>query len=151
MAKHRDEMTDRHFGDRARRGSALSDLLGIRITRAEPDEVRGEMAVTPDLANRNGVLHGGALMSFADTLGGSAAFANLGPGDTTTTVESKTNFLRPVPIGEVATGICIPLKVGRSLMVFQTTILRSDGKPAAIVTQTQMTLPLPSAGGDGCA
>lgn len=114
--------------------------LGMRVVSASPEEVVAEMPVTPDLANRNGVLHGGAIMGFADNLGGTATFLNIAPDQRTTTVESKTNFLRPIRIGDVATGRCTPLHRGRTLMVWQTVVSRGDGQVAAIVTQTQMVL-----------
>ena len=119
---------------------AFARLLGLRLVSASPDEVVGELPVRADLANRNGVMHGGAIMSLADSLGGTATFLNLPPGMTTTTLESKTNFLRPIRIGDVATARCIALHKGRTTMIWQTTISRGDGKSAAIVTQTQMVL-----------
>lgn len=115
-------------------------LLGLRIVAADPDRVEAEMPVTEALANRNGVLHGGAVMGLADNLGGTATFLNLGPGEGTVTVESKTNFFRPVQLGEVARAVTLALHKGRKTMVWQTTISREDGKVAAIVTQTQMVL-----------
>lgn len=114
--------------------------IGARITSATLDRVEGEMVVTPELGNRNGVLHGGAIMAFADNLAGTASFLNLKPGQSTTMVESKTNFFRAVPIGEVLHGICEPLHRGRRTMVWQSTLTRADGKVAALVIQTQMTL-----------
>ena len=118
----------------------LARRLGIRLISAEPDEVRAEMPATAELSNVNGVLHGGAIMAFADTLGGIGTMVNLGKGEATTTIESKTNFLRPVRIGDVATGRSIPLHKGRKTQIWQTTITRGDGKTAAIVTQTQMVM-----------
>ncbi|MGN6470641.1 MAG: PaaI family thioesterase, partial [Rhizobiaceae bacterium] len=91
--------------------------------------------------NRAGVMHGGAIMAMADNLGGLATTLNLAKDFTTTTLESKTNFLRPVPIGEKAYAVCVPLHRGRTTMVWQTTVSRADGKVAAIVTQTQIVLP----------
>ncbi|RKF17106.1 PaaI family thioesterase [Roseovarius spongiae] len=114
--------------------------MGVRLTQAQPDRVTGTLEVTEALANRNDVLHGGAVMTFADTLAGTAATLNLGDGQRTTTIESKTNFLRAIRIGEEITGASVPVHVGRKTAVFQTTITRADGKVAAIVTQTQMTL-----------
>jgi uncharacterized protein (TIGR00369 family) len=96
--------------------------------------------VGEDLANRNGVMHGGAIMAFADILGGAASVLNLADGARTTTIESKTNFFRAVPLGETARAVCIPLHRGRTTMVWQTTITRADGKEAAIVTQTQLVI-----------
>lgn len=118
----------------------FAQLMGVRIVFADPDRVEAELPVTPQLANRNGMLHGGAVMALADNLGGTATFLNLKPGEGTVTVESKTNFFRPVAIGELARAVSLPLHKGRKTMVWQTTITRADGKIAALVTQTQMIL-----------
>ena len=119
---------------------AFARLLGFRLISAEPDEVLAELSVTQDLSNRNGVMHGGAIMALADNIGGTATMINLPAGKTTTTLESKTNFLRPIRIGDTARARCVPLHKGRTTMVWQTTITRGDGKPAAIVTQTQVVI-----------
>ena len=118
----------------------FSLVLGFRLISATLDEVVAQMPATEELSNRNGVLHGGAIMGFADNLGGTAAMINLGPGQATTTIESKTNFLRPIRTGDTAHGRCIALHKGRTTMIWQTTISRDDGKVAAIVTQTQMVM-----------
>src|SRR3954468_22548127 len=78
----------------------FADFMGMKITHVSPERVTGELLVTDQLTNRNGVLHGGALMAFADNLGGTAATANvpLGRGSTTT-IESKTNFFAGIPAG----------------------------------------------------
>jgi len=115
-------------------------MLGLRITSVSPDRLEAELPVTAELANRNGMLHGGAIMALADNLGGTATFLNLGPDQGTTTIESKTNFFRSVKLGEVVHAVSVPLHRGRRTMVWQTTITRSDGKLAALVTQTQMVL-----------
>ncbi|MBE2275575.1 MAG: PaaI family thioesterase [Rhodobacteraceae bacterium] len=114
--------------------------LGLRLLSARPDRVEAELTATPELINRNGVLHGGALMAVADNLGGTGAFMNLGPDESTTTVESKTNFFRAVPAGTTIRTVSVPLHLGRTTQVWQTTILLPDDKVAAIVTQTQLTL-----------
>lgn len=114
--------------------------LGARLVESTTERVVFEMPVTQDLANRNGVLHGGAIMGLADNAGGTATFLNLPEGLSTTTVESKTNFLRPVRIGDTARAVCEPLHRGRTTQVWQTTVTRGDGKVAAIVTQTQLVL-----------
>lgn len=114
--------------------------LGLRITAARPDRVTGELTATPALINRNGVLHGGALMALGDNLGGTGAFMNLQPGEGTTTVESKTSFFRAVPAGDTVTAVAVPLHLGRTTQVWQTTVHLPDGKVAAMVTQTQLTL-----------
>lgn len=116
-------------------------LLGMRIISATPDEVVAEVDATPDLGNRNGVVHGGAVMGFADNIGGTASFLNREEGEGSTTLESKTNFLRAVPPGDVMRGTSKILHRGRSTLVIQITITRGDGKVAAITTQTQMRLP----------
>ena len=79
-------------------------------------------------------------MAFADTIGAVATVANLKEGESTTTIESKTNFFAAIPLGDTARAECTPLHKGRTTMVWQTKITRGDGKLAAIVTQTQMVL-----------
>ena len=91
------------------------------------------------------MLHGGALMAFADNLGGTAATANLpATGGSTATIESKTNFFAGIPHGDVAKAECTPLHRGRTTTVWQTRITRGDGKLAAIVTQTQLMMQKPA-------
>lgn len=119
---------------------AFPRAMGITLTHRGPDEITATMTVRPDHGNRNGVMHGGAVMAFADALGGTAAAMNIAEDERTTTIESKTNFLRAIAIGDTITARCVPLHRGRRTTVWQTTILRPDGKPAAIVTQTQLTL-----------
>jgi len=79
-------------------------------------------------------------MALADNLGGTATTANLGPGQTTATIESKTNFFAGIPIGDVAKAECVPLHRGSKTMVWQTRITRGDGRLCALVTQTQIVL-----------
>jgi 1,4-dihydroxy-2-naphthoyl-CoA hydrolase len=119
---------------------AFARLMGVRFTSGSRDRVEAELTVGEELANRNGVMHGGAIMAFADILGGASTVLNLPDGARTTTIESKTNFFRAVPLGETARAVCIPLHRGRTTMVWQTTIMRADGKEAAIVTQTQLVM-----------
>jgi 1,4-dihydroxy-2-naphthoyl-CoA hydrolase len=118
----------------------LARLLGIEVVSVTPDLVIGELKVREDICTRPAVLHGGAYMAFADTIGAVATVANLKEGETTTTIESKTNFFAAVPLGDTARAECTPLHKGRTTMVWQTKITRGDGKLAAIVTQTQMVL-----------
>lgn len=120
----------------------FADLLGIRIVSATAEKVVAEMVAGPLLINRNGVLHGGALMGLADNIGGTLAFLHLAEGHTTTTMESKTNFFRAVPAGDLVRAECVALHAGRKTLVAQTSLYRSDGKLAAMVTQTQFTIPL---------
>ena len=115
-------------------------FLGIKLVSVTPDRVEAELAVREEFKNRGGVMHGGALMAYADSLGGTTAHANLKPGQRTATIESKTNFFAGIPIGDVARAETIPLHRGRSTIVVQTRISRNDGKLAAIVTQTQIVM-----------
>jgi len=118
----------------------FADFLGMKVIHVSRDRVTAELFVREELGNRFGILHGGALMSLADNLGGTAAMANLPDGASTTTIESKTNFFVAIPVGDTAHAECTPLHRGRSTMVWQTRVTRGDGKLAAIVTQTQMVL-----------
>jgi len=118
----------------------FATLVGIKITHLSPERVTAELEVREELTNGYGILHGGAIMTFADNLGGKATSANLPQGSGTTTVESKTNFFAAIPVGDTAHAECTPLHRGRTTMVWQTRITRSDGKLAALVTQTQLVL-----------
>jgi uncharacterized protein (TIGR00369 family) len=113
-------------------------LLGITFTVAEPDRVVAELLVRDELCTRPAVAHGGVLMAFADTLGAAATFLNLPEGARTTTIESKTNFLSPAPVGSRLTGETSPVHRGRTTMVWQSRIVTEAGKLAALVTQTQL-------------
>src|SRR5919112_385435 len=113
-------------------------LLGVRFTAADLDRVTAELVVREDLCTRPAVLHGGAIMAFADTLGAIATVANLPEGAWTTTVESKTNFIGAAPVGDTVIGECTPLHRGRTTMVWQTKLTRADGRVVAYVTQTQL-------------
>jgi uncharacterized protein (TIGR00369 family) len=126
--------------DRAYHQPPFAHFLGMKITSITPDKVTAELPVREELNNRFGIMHGGAIMALADNLGGTATTANLKPRQTTTTVESKTNFFAAIPIGDVAKAECTPLHRGRTTMVWQTRITRNDGKLCAIVTQTQIVL-----------
>jgi 1,4-dihydroxy-2-naphthoyl-CoA hydrolase len=119
----------------------FAKLMGMKITHLSRDKIEAELFVRDELENRMGVLHGGAIMAFADNLGGTATMGNLPNGARTATIESKTNFFAPIPIGDTAYAECIPLHRGLTTMVWQTRITRGDGKLCAIVTQTQIILP----------
>jgi 1,4-dihydroxy-2-naphthoyl-CoA hydrolase len=123
----------------------LTRWLGIRFLSATPERVTAEMVVREDLGNEAAVLHGGALMAFADTLGACATGLNLPEDVGTTTVESKTNFLAPAPVGTKVIGECVPLHRGRRTMVWQTRVTAEDGRLLAVVTQTQLVLERPRA------
>lgn len=122
------------------RVSKFAELLNIDFERLTPEEVVCSMVVTEDMANRNGVLHGGALMTLADTAAGTTAFINSPAEISNTTVEAKTNFLRPVKVGDRLTARCVPIHVGRTTTVLQVTLTRGDGKIAGTTTQTHLYL-----------
>jgi 1,4-dihydroxy-2-naphthoyl-CoA hydrolase len=118
----------------------FAKLLGIRFLSATAECVTAEMKVRDDLCTRPAVLHGGAMMALADTLGGCATSLNLRDGASTTTLESKTNFLAPAAVGTTVRAECVAIHRGRRTMVWQTRIMAETGKLLAIVTQTQMVL-----------
>jgi 1,4-dihydroxy-2-naphthoyl-CoA hydrolase len=136
------------IGGKQTEGSAMPELeplpfarlMGITVVSVTPELVIGELKVRPDLCTRPDILHGGAYMAFADTIGAIATVANLKEGESTTTIESKTNFFAAVPLGDTARAEATPLHRGRTTMVWQTKITRGDGRLCAIVTQTQMVL-----------
>jgi 1,4-dihydroxy-2-naphthoyl-CoA hydrolase len=133
-------MSDGEVNPAALRQPPFADWLGIKVTHVSPERVTAELAAREDFNNRHGIMHGGAIMALADNCGGTATTANLKPGQTTTTIESKTNFFAAMPIGETAYAECTALHRGRSTMVWQTRVTRADGRLCAIVTQTQMVL-----------
>lgn len=118
----------------------FAKLLGIRFTEASRDRVVAELTVREELCTRPAVMHGGAIMAFADTLGAAGTILNLAEGSGTTTIESKTNFIGPAPLGTVVTGEATPLHRGRRTMVWQTRVTSAQGKLVALVTQTQLVL-----------
>jgi uncharacterized protein (TIGR00369 family) len=119
----------------------FSKLMGVKITSAASDRIVGEIVVRPDLCTSGQIMHGGAIMAFADALGAIGAFMNLPEGAKgTTTIESKTNFLGSARESETMTGETTPIQIGKRLSVWQTRITRSDGKAVALVTQTQLVL-----------
>ena len=119
----------------------LPDLLGIELLDAAPERITAHLLVRPDLCTLGGVLHGGAVMAFADTLGAIATLLNLSQDARTTTIESKTNFLAAAASGTRITGECTPIHRGRTTMVWQTRVTAENGKLVALVTQTQLVLP----------
>lgn len=118
----------------------LPDLLGVEFTDATPDKVIARLAVRKDLCTIGDNLHGGAIMAFADTLGAVAAILNMPQGARTTTIESKTNFIRGAPVGTRVIGESVPVHKGRTTVVCQTTIRSEAGKLVALVTQTQLVI-----------
>ena len=121
-------------------GLPFSDYLGVVYTTATKDLVCAELTVRQELCTRPDILHGGAVMALADNLGAVGTVLNLPEGAFTTTLESKTNFISAIPMGQKALAECTPIHRGRTTMVWQTRISREDGKLAAIVTQTQMVM-----------
>jgi 1,4-dihydroxy-2-naphthoyl-CoA hydrolase len=113
--------------------------LGVHVDTATKDEVRGRLDWRPELCTAGGVLHGGALMALADSVGAICAFLNLPEGANTATIESKTNFFRGVRDRHVD-AVAKPLHVGRTSIVVQTDLADADGKPVALVIQTQAIL-----------
>jgi uncharacterized protein (TIGR00369 family) len=120
--------------------SGMPRALGVRMISITKKRVLAEMRIKPIHINRSGRVNGGALMAFADVMGAAGTVANLPKGYRTGTLESKTNFFRAGE-GPVMKAISIPLHIGRTTMVWQTTIRNPDGNVAAIVTQTQIVIP----------
>jgi uncharacterized protein (TIGR00369 family) len=117
-------------------------MLGIELDAASAEEVVGRLRWREELCTTGGILHGGALMALADSLGGVCAFFNLPPGATTATISSSTNMLRAVRAGEV-TATSRPLHAGRSVIAVQTELRDDRGRLVAQVTQAQAVLQRP--------
>jgi 1,4-dihydroxy-2-naphthoyl-CoA hydrolase len=113
--------------------------IGVEIDAATPEAVTGHLAWAPERCTAGGILHGGALMAMADSIGAVCAFLNLPEGATTSTIESKTNFFRGVRQGTVHATATV-LHAGRTTIVVQTDLKDDDGKLVAQVTQTQAVL-----------
>jgi uncharacterized protein (TIGR00369 family) len=114
-------------------------LLGIEFLTASKERVTAEMLVRPELCTVNSVIHGGAIMAFADTLGAAGTVLNLPEGAGTTTIESKTNFLRGLREGYVE-ATSRPLHVGRTVIVVETDVRDPEDRLVARVLQTQLVL-----------
>jgi 1,4-dihydroxy-2-naphthoyl-CoA hydrolase len=138
MTAKDDSHDDRRIQTIAADQPPFAKLMGIKLIEVSRDLVVAEIVVREELTNRNGGLHGGAVMGIADNMGGTATFVNMPAGAGTTTIESKTNFFAAVPAGDTIRAECTPLHRGRTTMVWQTRIIRSDGRLAAIVVQTQL-------------
>jgi 1,4-dihydroxy-2-naphthoyl-CoA hydrolase len=115
-------------------------LMGVRLVELAPDRVLAEMVVRADLCTGGGILHGGAYMAFADTLGAVGTVVNLGSGQRTTTTDSSTKFIAPAKLGSTVTGECLALHRGRTTQVWQTMIRNAEGKLCAVITQTQLIM-----------
>ena len=119
----------------------FSRLMGLEVTSQEKELIVGKISVREDLCTTGKIMHGGAIMAMADGLGAIGAYLNMPrTAKATTTIESKTNFLRAAPLDSVVIGECRPLYTGRKTSVWQTTLRNSEQKLLAIVTQTQMVL-----------
>jgi 1,4-dihydroxy-2-naphthoyl-CoA hydrolase len=121
-------------------GMPFANLMGVEILERGKSRVVGALTVREELCTAGTILHGGAYMAFADTLGAIGASLNLLPGTATTTLESKTKFLGSAQVGQTLTGETTPLHVGRRSSVWVTRITNADGRLLAVVTQTQMVL-----------
>jgi 1,4-dihydroxy-2-naphthoyl-CoA hydrolase len=119
---------------------ALPQFLGMTFTRVEPDGVAAEIVVRAEHCTTVDTIHGGAIMLLADTMGAVGTAANLREGQSTTTLESKTNFFAPAPTGTKLVAETLPLHRGRRTHVWETTIRNTAGRLVAKVTQTQMVL-----------
>lgn len=118
----------------------LAKLLDIRLTVAEPDRVVGELTIRAEHTTAGDAVHGGTLMALADTLGALGTVLNLPDGQTTTTIESKTNFFAAARIGMCLTAESVPLHRGRRTQVWETRITGENGRLVAKVTQTQLVI-----------
>ena len=114
--------------------------MGVRVTELAPQRVVAEMLVRPDLCTAGGILHGGAYMAFADTLGAVGTLVNLPDGKRTTTTDSSTKFIGAAKVGSTVKAESVALHRGRTTMVWQTSIRCEQGKLCAVVTQTQLVL-----------
>ena len=119
----------------------FAELQGITFVEADKDRVVARMLVRPDLCTLNHIIHGGAVMAFADSVGAAATVINL-PEDAkgTTTIESKTNFIGGAKEGSTVVATATAVHRGRRTQVWQTRLETEEGKLVAIVTQTQMVL-----------
>ena len=128
------------IGRRILANQPFPTLMGVEILGAEADKVRAQLVVRPDLCTAGHIMHGGAIMAFADALGAIGAVLNMPREANTTTIESKTNFIGAAQEGTTVTGESTPVHVGKRTSVWQTRITRADGKLVAMVIQTQMVI-----------
>src|SRR5271169_2236324 len=111
-------------------------LMDVRFVEADREHVVASLLVREELCTAGHIVHGGALMAFADTLGAAATALNLPAGAGTTTLESKTNFLSAGPVGTTLVATTTPIHRGRRTQVWQTRIETDQGRLVALVTQT---------------
>lgn len=128
------------IGSRILGNQPFPTLMGVEILSAERDKVRARLLVRPDLCTAGNIMHGGAIMAFADTLGAIGTVLNIPRDAGTTTIESKTNFISAAREGTTIQAESTPIHIGKKTCVWQTRITREDGKLVAVVTQTQMVL-----------
>lgn len=121
-------------------GQPFPRLIGMTVVKATKSVVRGRILVRPEICTASHIMHGGAIMAFADTLGAIGAVLNLPEGALTTTIESKTNFVGAAKEGTIVLAESVPLHVGRRSSVWQTRLTREDSSLVAVVTQTQLVL-----------
>ena len=115
-------------------------LMGVTLRALAGDRVLAELMVRPELCTTGGILHGGAVMAFADTLGAIGTVLNLPAGKRTTTTDSSTKFIAAAKVNTVVSGESVALHRGRTTMVWQTSIRNAEGRLCAVVTQTQLVL-----------
>lgn len=118
----------------------MGRALQVHLKKLSRRGIRAEMTVSEEHINRSGRINGGIIMAFADVLGAMGTLANLPEGFRTTTLESKTNFFA-AGAGSRLKADVLPLHIGRTTMVWQTTVSNMDGTRVAIVTQTQIVIP----------
>lgn len=124
----------------ARIQTLFPGLMGVTITDVTHDRVLATLRVRPDLCTTGEILHGGAIMAFADTLGAIGTVLNRPEGARTATIESKTNFIGGAPVDSTITGEATPVHRGRTTQVWQTRVTNVDGKLVGVVTQTQIVM-----------
>ena len=128
-----DEMERRFQG-------SLPGLFGIRILEVGPDFIRAEMPVDERHVQPFGILHGGASVVLAETLGSIASSLTLPEGKRAVGLEINANHVAPVAKGQTVTALCRPLHVGRTTQVWQTEIHRADGRLACVSRLTTAVL-----------
>jgi 1,4-dihydroxy-2-naphthoyl-CoA hydrolase len=124
----------------ARIGDLFPGLLGVEMTEVTQDRVRATLRVRPELCTSGSILHGGAIMAFADTLGAIGTVVNMPEGARTATIESKTNFIGGAPVDTMVHGEATPIHRGKTTQVWQTRVTSAEGRLVGIVTQTQIVM-----------
>ena len=133
-------VVDHELTERTHQAMPFAALLGVEFEELEAESVRARLAWDESRCTAGGILHGGALMALADCTGALCAYLNLPEGaNATVTIESKTNFFRPVSSGHVE-AVSRVLHRGRTTIVVETDLRDANGKHVARVTQTQAVL-----------